>query len=91
MPLVAGDGDGVAGTDLDDGVAAGLGPSFAFGDVERLGDRVRVPGGRRAGGEVHVAKRQLVGLVPGRDRVNPDFAEHRGADSIFAATTDPGN
>jgi hypothetical protein len=40
---------------------------------------------------VHVAKRQLVGLVPGRDRVNPDFAEHRGADSIFAATTDPGN
>ena len=56
IPLVADDGDGVAGTDLDDGVAAGLAPSLPSVDVERLGDRMRVPGGPRAGGEVHVAK-----------------------------------
>jgi hypothetical protein len=41
---------------FDDGLAAGLDQSFAFGDLKRLGDRVPVPGGAGAGGEVHVAE-----------------------------------
>src|SRR6266704_4460818 len=74
VPLVPGDIDDVAGTDPDDGSAAGLDQSFAFGDVERLGDRVRVPGGAGAGGEVHVAEGELVRFVPGRDWVDPGVA-----------------
>ena len=41
------------------GFAAGLDQSFAFGDVEGLGDRVRVPGGAGTGARLHTDSGQL--------------------------------
>ena len=44
VPLVARRGDHIAGADREDGPAAGLHAPFAFGHVERLADRMRMPG-----------------------------------------------
>jgi hypothetical protein len=41
-PPIARPGSGLS-ADLDDGLAAGLNQPFAFGEVEGLGDGVRVP------------------------------------------------
>jgi hypothetical protein len=60
----------VARPDRLDGPAAALGEPGAFGDVEDLAVRMRVPGGARAGREVDA---QQPHLRPG-DRVDPDLA-----------------
>jgi len=48
VPFATVDVVDVTGADPGDGLAAGLNQSLAFGDVEGLGDRVRVPGGAGA-------------------------------------------
>src|SRR5256885_1984399 len=53
VPLVARRGDHIAGADREDGPAAGLHAPFAFGHVERLADRMRMPGAAGPRGEVH--------------------------------------
>ena len=53
------------------GAARGLDEPGALGHVERLAERVRVPGGAGAGREVHA---QQLDVRAGRDRVDPDLA-----------------
>jgi hypothetical protein len=53
VPLVGGRAHDLAGVDGDDGLATGLNESFALGHVEGLSVAVGMPGGVRAGCEVH--------------------------------------
>src|SRR4051794_38222585 len=66
--------DAVAGADDLDAVTLALAEADAFGDEYGLPVRVGVPGGARAGGEVH--ERGAEGRATGRggDRVDVDVA-----------------
>ena len=60
--------DDVAGTDVEDGLAAGLDEPDALGDVERLAHGVRMPGRAGTGGEmdrVHPHPRRLLAADDG--------------------------
>jgi len=47
--LIGGGVDNVAGADVDDGAASGLGPPGPLGDVEALAEGVRMPCAARPG------------------------------------------
>src|SRR6266566_4516142 len=64
VPLVGGRADDFARADADDCLATGLDESFALGDVEGLSEAVGVPGGARAGREVHCADGQARRRLP---------------------------
>src|SRR5581483_9846256 len=66
--------DAVAGADQLDRPAAALAAPDALGDVDRLPERMGVPGGPRAGREVHARGLQPRGLARGRDPVQVDRA-----------------
>ena len=53
VPFPCGHENAFAGPDGDDRLAAATGPSFALGDVERLGHSVAVPGGARSRAEAY--------------------------------------
>ena len=71
VDLVGLEEHGVTGADGLDRAALGLGEPGAFGHVDRLPERVRVPGRARAGREVHA---QQPHVRAGRDRVDPGVA-----------------
>ena len=64
----------VAGTQLDDRLAAGLHAPAAFCDVESLAARVGVPGGTRSGREVDVGDVECRAALWLDDAVHPDVA-----------------
>src|SRR5712691_4591347 len=67
VPLAPGDLDDVAGADGGDGLAAGLDAPLALGHIQRLADRVAVPGRARARSEVHRPDAHGRGTVRLRD------------------------
>src|SRR5207245_3736971 len=81
MPLARGRGDDVARANLDDLPAAGLHQADSFADVERLAQRVGMPGGAGAGSEVDRVDAHARRVFAPDDDVEPDIAgEHlRGA------------
>src|SRR5262249_46475406 len=62
----------VSGADDLDRPAAALAEPETFGDVDRLAERMGVPGGPRAGGEVHSGGLQPGWLRRRGDRVDVD-------------------
>ncbi len=68
--LVGLEKDAIAGSDLLDCSAAALAAADAFGDKDRLAERVAVPGGPGAGREVHEAALAAGGRGGGNDGVD---------------------
>src|SRR4051812_8295252 len=66
--------DAVAGADLLDRAAFALTAADAFGDEDRLAVGMRVPGGARAGREVHERGRECGGRLGRGDGVDVDVA-----------------
>src|SRR5689334_5831688 len=74
VPLPARRSNNVTGPDHVDRSPAGLDASFAFGDVERLPDRMHVPAGARTGREVDRSDRYRARALALRDRVDVHVA-----------------
>ena len=66
--------DAVPGADLLDRAALALAEADALGDEDRLAVRVRVPGGSRAGREVHARRGERGGRLGCGDGVDVDVA-----------------
>src|SRR4029077_1119408 len=64
----------IAGADLLDRAALALAAADALGDEDRLAERVRVPVGAGARGEVHERRRRAGGRLGRGDRVDVDAA-----------------
>src|SRR5438552_8257940 len=74
VPFVGRCADDIAGPDADDVLAMGLYESRPFGDIKGLAERVRMPGGVRAGREVDGHDADARRILALHDWVDPNVA-----------------